>query len=163
MKSYIALFITLLAIWYFLSSEYTILFLIYAFISVLSTIFICMKMNLINIHSTMRYNFIIRVLKYYIWIIKSVLLASLDVSKRIWSAQGSSNSGFCKIKIPSTNEKGIVAFANSITLTPGTISVYLNKDSVVVHTMDTSLSKTLEAETAVIIKKVNELVGFKNK
>jgi len=161
LKFYSIMFSIMMTIWYSMSCEYSINFFILSCISTWATIFICQAFNLINMNRSIRYSSLMRVFSYYLWTIKAVFLASIDVTSRIWSVHGSSNSGFCNIKIPKTNEIGMVAFANSVTLTPGTISVYLDDDILIIHTLDTSLEKTLIKESAGMIKRVNKLIGHK--
>ncbi|QED23774.1 Putative cation transporter MnhE-like subunit [Candidatus Deianiraea vastatrix] len=144
-----------------MSSEYSFGFLIFAIIASWSTILICTSFDLIKINRDIKYKHIKHIFLYYVWVVKSVFLASIDVVRRIWSVSGSSNSGFCTIRIPKTTTIGMVAFANSVTLTPGTISVYLDGETLIVHTLDTSLEKVLVKDSVVMIRRVNKLIGYK--
>ncbi len=151
----------MMTVWYALSSEYSIGFFILAIIASWCTIFLCKILGLIKVNHGIRYGTFWRILAYYAWILKAVFEASIDVTRRIWSSQGSAHSGFCRIAIPPTNQVGMVAFANSITLTPGTISVYMEDRFVIVHTMDRTLEQALKNENVKIIEKVNALVNYK--
>lgn len=161
-RFYLLIFFVMMIVWYALSSEYSYGFFVFAVISSWLTIFISNKLGLIVPKPNIKISVFYRVLAYYCWILKSVFQASIDVTRRVWSGQGSANSGFCKINILETNNVGMVAFANSITLTPGTISVYIDDKYVIVHTMDKTLEYALRKENEKIIKKVNRLVGYKS-
>ena len=159
---YSMLFSVMMMVWYALSSEYSAGFFLLATIASWSTIYMCYVLELIKPKDNMKYSAFWRIISYYSWILKAVFEASVDVTRRVWSGHGSANSGFCRIAIPETSDVGMVAFANSITLTPGTISVYIDDQFVIVHTMDKTLEHALRNENEKIIKKVNVLVGYQS-
>lgn len=65
-----------------------------------------------------------------------IFLAAIHISKVILNPQLPLKAGFIhhKTKLKSDAEK--VIFANSITLTPGTITAEVNGDEFVIHQMD---------------------------
>ncbi len=79
-----------------------------------------------------------RILRYIAWLLGQIAISSLHVTKLVW---GSTNDlSPCLAKIPAKNipPKKRVLYANSITLTPGTLSVDLDKDHVTVHALQES-------------------------
>ncbi len=152
-----------MSIWYCLSSQYDMMFFLFGTIASWTTMVICINLNLLKQSSNIRYLGFGTVFAYYFWIVKEVFKAGIDVSKRIWSPNGSAYSGFCDITIPKTNSIGMVAFANSVTLTPGTISVYLHDNKIVIHTLDTSLETNLRRDSIKMIARVNKLINFDDK
>lgn len=163
LKFQTGVYIIFMTIWYCLSSEYTYGFLIMGTVSCWLTLILSIRLRVMKQSGDLTYRGVFRIIAYYFWIVKEVVKASIDVSKRIWSPNGASYSGFCRIEIPKTNHIGMVAFANSITLTPGTISVYLKKNILIVHTLDTSLEENLRRDSGKIIERVNKLIKYNNK
>lgn len=68
---------------------------------------------------------------YLLWLLKEIVLANIDVIKRILTFGPIEESiSLTWIKVPAKQQSrlGRVLFANSITLTPGTISVLIEDD-----------------------------------
>ena len=61
------------------------------------------------------------------------ILANLDVAYRVLHPRLPINPGIVKVKTRIKSDTGKVALANSITLTPGTLSVDLDGDVIYVH------------------------------
>lgn len=78
-----------------------------------------------------------KILHYIIWLVKEILISALTVTKIIWSKkidQISPTMDFIPAKLKSNIAK--VIYANSITLTPGTISIFLDKNKILVHSLN---------------------------
>lgn len=155
-------FTIMMGLWYCFSSETSFLFIFFAIAAIVLTFYLCRFLEVVDKIPAIHYMQVIRVIRYYLWIIKEVFSASADVSRRVWSAYGSSNSGFCELELPKTNDLGLVIFANSITLTPGTITVYLSKNCIVVHAIDQSVKNELQNKQNDMMSKVNKLIDYKN-
>ncbi len=77
-----------------------------------------------------------KTLRYIAWLAKEILISSLAVTKIVWTkkiAQLSPAMDFVPTKLKS--EVSRVIYANSITLTPGTISVFLDENKILVHSL----------------------------
>ena len=70
---------------------------------------------------------------YFFWLLKEIFVANIDVIKRILSPELSISPTWVKVKIKQETRLGRVLFANSITLTPGTVSVKIDDDTILVH------------------------------
>lgn len=70
---------------------------------------------------------------YFFWLIKEIILANVDVIKRILSPEMPISPTWVKVKAVQKTRFGRVLFANSITLTPGTVSVQIDDDTILVH------------------------------
>jgi multicomponent Na+:H+ antiporter subunit E len=73
--------------------------------------------------------------KRYLWFLYYILvftyhciLANLDVAYRVLSPKMPINPGIVKVKTSLKSRAGLTALANSIALTPGTLTVDLTKD-----------------------------------
>ena len=81
----------------------------------------------------------------YIWVlIKEIVKANFIVITYMTSYKIQTEPVLVKFKTTLKTKAAKVILANSITLTPGTITVSLEKDEYVVHCMDKDLSKGLE-------------------
>jgi len=111
---------------------------------------------------TIDYRFPVRLLVFifayvplFIW---QLLLANLDVARRVLSPKIPLNPGFVKIKTNLEGDFAKLTLANSITLTPGTLSVDVNGDDIYVHTVDVK-GKTPEENKAIISGTFEKLLG----
>ncbi len=86
------------------------------------------------------YKFIIRLLAYIVLYIPvfivQLLLANIDVARRVLSPKIPLNPGLVKVKTELKGDYAKLALANSITLTPGTLSIDVSEDEIMVHTID---------------------------
>ena len=69
----------------------------------------------------------------FIW---KLLLANFDIARRVLSPKIPLNPGIVKIKTELPGDFGKLTLANSITLTPGTLSIDVEDDYIFVHTVD---------------------------
>lgn len=74
-----------------------------------------------------------RALTYWPWLVKEIVKSAWDVSKIILHPRLPVSPTLLRFKPTQRTPEGLVAHANSITLTPGTISVEVGADSFLVH------------------------------
>ncbi len=72
---------------------------------------------------------------YLGWLMVQVFWSNLDVLKRIWQAQPEIDPCMVSVLPLQSTAAGKVLYANSITLTPGTVSVRLYDDEILVHAL----------------------------
>jgi multicomponent Na+:H+ antiporter subunit E len=72
-------------------------------------------------------------LGYWPWLAKEILKSALDVSKVILDPRLPASPTVVRFKPRQKSAVGLVTHANSITLTPGTLSVEVGPDQFVVH------------------------------
>jgi len=94
------------------------------------------------------WSFPIRLLKFlfiyipvFIW---KLILANLDVARRVLSPKIPLNPGIVKVKTDLKGDLGKLTLANSITLTPGTLSIDVVDDYIYVHTVDVKGKSEIE-------------------
>jgi multicomponent Na+:H+ antiporter subunit E len=75
---------------------------------------------------------------YLVRFSKELALANYQVAKLVLSPRLPIRPGFLSIPLEAKTDFEITSFANSITLTPGTISVHIPDDrkSIVIHAID---------------------------
>lgn len=79
----------------------------------------------------MIYNFF----SYLLWLIREVWYSAMTVAQIIWTPKMPINPGFDEIRTLQTSEGLKVLYANSITLTPGTFTVDMTEDKLLVHSL----------------------------
>lgn len=130
----ISLFLTLALFWLLNSGHNTVLILILALASIVLVLIISHKMDVVDQESQPLYltrNF--KIYGYYLWLIKVIIQANIMVVKHIYLGQESISPSLKKIRLSQKTDMGKVIYANSITLTPGTVVVDLCGDELVVH------------------------------
>lgn len=72
---------------------------------------------------------------YAIWLLKEIVKANINVTKLILDPALPIRPRLIHVPAPPKTELGRVILANSITLTPGTVSVDLQRDGIWVHAL----------------------------
>lgn len=84
-----------------------------------------------------------RVVAYYPWLVKEITVAAWDVSKRILNPRLPISPALVEIVPSQKTDVGLVIHANSITLTPGTISVEVEHGRFLVHALTEEGARSL--------------------
>jgi len=72
-------------------------------------------------------------LTYWPWLVWQIILSAINVSKIILNPSLPISPTLLRVKTTQRSDVGKVTYANSITLTPGTISVDIEGDEILVH------------------------------
>ena len=80
---------------------------------------------------------------YIPWLLWQILLSNLDVARRVWSPKVAISP--CVVTIPHRLRTpfGIATYANSITLTPGTVTVDIGASEFLVHALTQEAAQDL--------------------
>ena len=139
--------ILLFVFWLLLSGHFEPLLLGLGLVSVVVTIFLAKRMNIID-HESYPLHLLARFPAFLVYLSREIVNANIDVIKRIMTLNGKSISPqLIKIPVPQKTDLGRVIYANSITLTPGTVSVELTKDTVTVHALSKQAAEDLSTGT----------------
>ena len=84
------------------------------------------------------------ILWYILVLIKEIIEANIQVLKFVYSPKYIPEPTISYFKVDLKSGFAKVLFANSITLTPGTITVSVNDDEFCVHALDISLVEGIE-------------------
>ncbi len=84
-----------------------------------------------------------RAIGYWGWLCVEIIKANIDVIKQVLSPQMSISPTMVRVRASQRSDLGQVIYANSITLTPGTISVDVANDEILVHALSESGAKDL--------------------
>ncbi len=74
-----------------------------------------------------------RAMWYWPWLIWQIVLSGISVSRIILSPSLPISPALIRVKASQKSAVGLVTYANSITLTPGTVSVDIEGDTILVH------------------------------
>ncbi len=134
MKHLVSLFVTLFALWLLLSGYFVPLLLSLGVISSLFVVAIAARMDVVD-HEGHPIHLRLRVVSYWFWLLKEIVLSNFDVARRILNPGLPISPTMEKIRCSQKSDLGRVIFANSITLTPGTVSVRVTDDHILVHSI----------------------------
>ncbi len=86
---------------------------------------------------------------YLFLLIKEIIVANFQMMKIVLGKKLDVHPVMVKIKVPLKTNFARVLLANSITLTPGTITAELEGDELTIHCVDTSFSEGMESSSFV--------------
>jgi multicomponent Na+:H+ antiporter subunit E len=78
---------------------------------------------------------ILRLLLYWPWLVKEIVVANVDVAKAILRSPMAIDPTVFTVRGTQKSELARVIYANSITLTPGTVTVDLEEDLLTIHAL----------------------------
>ena len=97
-------------------------------------------------------------MQYLYYLIKEIVSANISVSRMILTRKEEMEPVLVHVRTDLKSETARVILANSITLTPGTITVSLTEDRLLVHCLDKSLSEGMEDSVFVrLLRKMEEV------
>ncbi|QBG35046.1 Na+/H+ antiporter subunit E [Litorilituus sediminis] len=137
------LFLCLTLFWLLNSGHYSLLILSLGLASIILVLIISQQMDIVDHESQPLYLTPI-IFSYYVWLIKEIVKANITVVKHIWLGKDSISPQLKTIKISQKTDMGKVIYANSITLTPGTVAIKLQGDEILVHALLTANIASLE-------------------
>ena len=137
----ITLGLGLFVLWLLLSGHYdSPLLLTLGVISSIAVVFIAQRMDVIDhecVPLQVRFGFI----GYLAWLTKEIILANIAVAKIILSPSLPLGPLLFRVKTSQNTDVGRVIYANSITLTPGTVSVEVEDGDIIVHAISGDLAR----------------------
>ena len=153
MKSFF-LFVILLSLWLLMSGHYTLLITSLGVISCLFCVYLAKRANLIDDEGLPLF-FLPRLLNYLLWLFKEIFNSNIGTAKAIIT--GNINPEIFIVKSSQNTDVAKVTYANSITLTPGTVTIQINKDKFEVHALNSDFGNDVRSN--VMDKKVKWLEG----
>ena len=89
---------------------------------------------------TVPYLTTLQTLAYFRWLFGEIIKANIAVVRAVLSPELKVSPTLVRIPTPQKTDIGKVMFANSITLTPGTVSVDIQDDHILVHALLSEMS-----------------------
>jgi multicomponent Na+:H+ antiporter subunit E len=139
-----------------LSGYFTPLLISFGVLSLIVTVGIAWRMDVID-HESHPVHLTWRIPAYWIWLLIEIMKANFDVSKTILGIGEPARPNVIRVKPSQRSELGQVIYANSITLTPGTISIELENGEIMVHALTQGSADDLN--TGVMDRRVTQVEG----
>ena len=119
--------------------------------------FICRFMDYSLKQELRFYKLLPRFVQYLYFLIREIILANFAVTRLILTRKETLEPVLVHVRTDLKSETARVILANSITLTPGTITVSLTDDRLLVHCLDKSLSGGMKDSVFVrLLRKMEE-------
>ena len=134
MKHTISLAAFLFVLWFGLSGHTELLLISLGIASVAFTVYLAHRMDVID-HEGHPIHHLTSLVRFWPYLMVQVVKSNIDVIGRILRPGQSISPQMVDLPMPQKSDLGRVIYANSITLTPGTVSVHLGKDTVTVHAL----------------------------
>ncbi len=139
----ISLGLVLFGVWLLLSGIFEPLLLGLGVLSCVIVVLIAHRMDVID-REGVPIHLGWRILSYWVWLAVEIVKANLDVARRILDPKLPIHPLLVRVKASQASELGQVIYANSITLTPGTVSMQLEGGEILVHALAREMAEDLE-------------------
>lgn len=143
-KHLAALAIGTAVVWWLLSGYLLPLILAFGVFSVALSVWIAHRMDLID-HEGTPVHLTWRLALYIPWLAREIAKANWDVAKRVVNPALPISPTMFTTKASQSSDLGQVIYANSITLTPGTVSMDLDHRSILVHALSREGADDIES------------------
>ena len=141
--SFVLTVLIMFAFWIFLSGKFSFILLLSGVMSSLLVSY--MSNDLLIGNGNMKLGFIrtIRFIRFLPWLLWQIVLANIDLALRTLHPKMPINPILINIKNNLKTDLGMVILANSITLTPGTVTIDVNENEFLVHVISEKAAQSL--------------------
>ncbi len=140
----ISLYFVLAAVWLLWSGHYTGLLLTLGALCCALVVYIAHRMDVID-HEGHPSHLTWRFPGYWLWLSVEIVKANLDVTRRVLDLRLPIDPRLFEVKTSQRTDLGRVIYANSITLTPGTVSTDVGAETIQVHAIGAEGERDLQA------------------
>lgn len=133
--NYLALAGFLVVAWLLFSGYFLPLILFLGAISVVFVVYIVHRMDIAD-HEGAPIHITADILLYLPWLLWQIILSNIAVTKCVLGPRDAVSPVLFRAPMSQKTPLGHVIYANSITLTPGTVSVHMEEDTVLVHALE---------------------------
>ena len=142
----LSLFVLLFLTWLLLSGRYTGLLLGLGALSCLVVVAVCRRMKIIDPEGHPNH-LIPGLLRYMPWLLWAIVKANIDVARRIVHPRLPMSPRVIQVETSQKTHLGQVIYANSITLTPGTVAVETDEGTIDVHALTREAAEDVRSGT----------------
>lgn len=135
----------LYALWCVLSGYFRPMLLGLGLISCAFVVFIALRMDLVDREWRPIHLLFGRVLGYWPWLMLEIVRSNVDVVRRILHPSLPISPTVLWVKASQRTDIGRVTYANSITVTPGTLAMKLEGEEILVHALSREGAEALAA------------------
>ncbi len=130
------------AIWLLLSGYFSPLLLSFGAASCVFVVLIAHRMDVVD-REGLPLHLGWRLVPYWIWLIVEIIKANVDVAKRILDPALPISPTMVDLQSTQRTDVGKVIYANSITLTPGTVATAVGDNNIQVHALTRDAADSL--------------------
>jgi multicomponent Na+:H+ antiporter subunit E len=130
-------------LWLALSGHYTLLLLACGLLSVILIVWLVLRMHIVDRESQPLHLRIRHLLSFFCWLIKEIFISNIYVCRLVLSPSLNLNPKVITINGNQSSDMARFIFANSITLTPSTLTIYVGADQIEVHALTESAAQAL--------------------
>ena len=152
----LSLFVLLFLIWLLLSGIYTGMLLGLGVLSCLVVVAVCRRMKIVDPEGH-PIHLIPGLLRYMPWFLWAIVKANIDVVRRIVHPRLPLSPRVIRVESSQKTHLGQVIYANSITLTPGTVSVETDEGTIDVHALTREAAE--DVRSGALDARVTDLEG----
>lgn len=131
---HVSLGIALFGFWLLLSGHYTQFLLTIGALCCIGVVLLARQMKVVDAEGH-PIHLVIGALTYWPWLVKEIIKSAWDVTKIIINPALPISPTLMRARATQKTALGVNIYANSITLTPGTISVEVDDHDIVVHAL----------------------------
>ncbi|MBT3697418.1 MAG: Na+/H+ antiporter subunit E [Gammaproteobacteria bacterium] len=142
----IIVFVSIFTFWFVLSGLIIPFIVFLGLVSSAFVIYIINRMDLIDEEISFHKFNITALFLYIFWLLKEIIISNIKVCLYIIMPTKKINPKIVKIKSSQISDFAHVLYANSITLTPGTVTIDIDGDKFTVHTLDHQFRESLKSD-----------------
>ena len=139
---FIILFTSLMSVWLLMSGHYTVLVTSLGVLSVLFATVMSARLGGTDTEA-LPLHIMGRLPGYFLWLFKEIIMSNITTAKVILS--NSADPEMFETRASQQTEAGLATYANSITLTPGTVTVDIDQDRFLVHALTADFGQDVRA------------------
>jgi multicomponent Na+:H+ antiporter subunit E len=129
-------------LWLLLSGHLEVLIVVFGALSIAVVVWLSRRMNIID-RESYPFGLIPQLLGYWPWLLKEIVKSSIDVTRRVFGPSSAVRPVVFDAPVNLESDLGRVIYANSITLTPGTVSMNITAEAIQVHALHPDIARDL--------------------
>lgn len=129
--------------WLLLSWHFTTFVLSCGVASIALTMYLALRMRVVD-EESIPIHISAYILWYWVWLGKEVITSTWDVTWHIWNPRKRVHPRVVTIEAIPQTSFGLMLYANSMTLTPGTVCLDVSDKSIKAHALTENAAATLE-------------------
>ncbi len=142
-KHAISLGLFLAVIWLLLSGHYTLLLISLGLLSVVLVVLLALRMDVVDREGHPLHLNSKALVVYWCWLLKEIFVSNIYVCRLILNPAMPISPTVIALRSSQSSDLARVIFANSITLTPGTVTIDVDGDITEVHTITEEAARSL--------------------
>ncbi len=165
--SFLITAIAMFAFWILLSGEFTFILITSGVIASLIVAYLSHDIFIGKADFKTETGRVFRFIVYVPWLLWEIVLANVEIACLVLSPKSLVDPQIVRLKPDLKTDLGIVTLANSITLTPGTVTIEANREEFVIHAIwqksaEGIISGEMQQKVKWIEGEVKELEGEKS-